>query len=157
MDLVVLTWLASSLWATTCEEYISKVWPKYTNTIGKTFQWLQRSPRRRTNLLCSLGPHDTFELLPQPGEDHCFTKKGWLFSMKARLSHCAPVLEAMTWLCGVLRTSSSDMIEESVLSLDDISEPDSPKFRISLRPTASVSPLHSGCWKPLFPQAVTAP
>ncbi|KAL9622636.1 MAG: hypothetical protein Q9160_002946 [Pyrenula sp. 1 TL-2023] len=154
-DLVVLTGLATSSWATTCGEYISKLWPKYTDTIAETIAWLQR-PYSGRSLVYYLGSYDALKLSVQPGEDHCVTRKGLSFQLNGRPSHCAPVLEAITWLCSVLRTSSSDKVEESVLSLDDVSDRDSSKFQISLRPTVSISSLRSSCWRPLFPQTVTA-
>lgn len=161
LDLVVLTGSARFPWATTCDEYVSAVWPDHSSIIKDVFKWI-RSPDldaafgKSKRLPCDLDAMGIIEISLLPGEVDCFTKDGLAFRMECRPKQCAPIIEALSWLCSTLRTSHSGMLEESVLELEHDETFVSHDFKITAAQTVAIADAPNDCWMPIVLRAITA-
>ncbi|KAL9112978.1 MAG: hypothetical protein Q9227_002843 [Pyrenula ochraceoflavens] len=164
-DLVVVSGPSAAPWASSCGEYVDRVWPQSSQVIRALFSHLQRmawEPQKLPKCVITGNKNppwfgDELSVFPLPHEKSCFTMQGLEFRMIAKPHQLAGCIEALAWLMGGLQTNenaepefsavllrTNSMTNRRICELDDSARLESKESR------------PDSCWTALTPGTVSA-
>jgi len=157
--LVVLTGKVHRMWATTCEEYVSRTWPRVSDQVMFLYQLVRRPQATNIDNFMNLGPGkspDTIRAKTQIKSTVNPTAYGVTqqITLEARREPLVDMIEAIAWLFATVYNAEDLVLQGVRLDL----QPGPSKLNFNLRgdrnkPASKISSdWSSTCWMPLMPR-----